>query len=34
MFKSAVKFNQPIGNWNTNEVINMTETFFNAVKFN
>ena len=33
MFRDATAFNQPIGNWNVQQVTNMTSMFQNATKF-
>ena len=34
MFYSASDFNQPIANWNTSSVADMTGMFYNAYDFN
>lgn len=34
MFRAASNFNQNIGNWNTNKVINMRAMFDTATTFN
>ncbi|WP_375560628.1 BspA family leucine-rich repeat surface protein [Bernardetia sp. OM2101] len=34
MFHTATSFNQPIGNWNTSNVISMSTMFYKAASFN